>query len=57
MAYELVPGRRAYVHLVRGEADVNGMRLTGGDGAKIADETRLAIVAAGEAEVLLFDLP
>ncbi|MEW5889894.1 MAG: pirin family protein [Pseudomonadota bacterium] len=57
VAYELVPGRRAYVHLVRGEADVNGMRLTGGDGAKIADETRLAIVAAGEAEVLLFDLP
>ncbi len=57
VTHALAPGRRAYVHLVRGAVEVNGVRLTGGDGAKIADETQLAIAAAEEAEVLLFDLP
>lgn len=57
VTHALAPGRRAYVHLVRGAVEVNGVRLTGGDGAKIADETQLAIAAVEEAEVLLFDLP
>ena len=54
---ELADGRLGYLHLVRGSATVNGQRLADGDAAKISDETRLAIVAADDAELLLFDLP
>jgi redox-sensitive bicupin YhaK (pirin superfamily) len=57
VSHTLAPGRRAYLHLVSGELSVNGQRLAGGDGAKIMDETALAIVAVTEAEMLLFDLP
>ncbi|HUY03142.1 MAG TPA: quercetin 2,3-dioxygenase, partial [Rhodocyclaceae bacterium] len=53
----LAPGRRAYLHLVSGQLTVNGERLAGGDGAKIADETALALAADTESELLLFDLP
>jgi quercetin 2,3-dioxygenase len=55
--HEVAPNRRAYVHLVRGEAEVNGERLAGGDAAKIAHESRIRITNAKGAEVLLFDLP
>ena len=55
--HSLAPGRRAYLHLVSGELTVNGRRLVGGDGAKIADETALALAANAESELLLFDLP
>jgi redox-sensitive bicupin YhaK (pirin superfamily) len=56
---ELEPGRHAWVQLVRGELDVNGTRLTKGDGAAINGETSLQLTSAasnGEAEFLLFDL-
>ena len=52
-----MPGRRAYLQVVAGELTVNGQRLAGGDGAKISDETALAIAAVTDAEMLLFDLP
>ncbi len=55
--WAIAPGRRAYVHLVRGEATLNGLALKGGDGAKITEEKRLSLAATAEAEVLLFDLP
>ena len=57
VAHAVQPGRRVYVHVVRGEAEVNGQRLSGGDAAKITGETRIAIGNARDAEVLLFDLP
>jgi redox-sensitive bicupin YhaK (pirin superfamily) len=47
------------VQLVRGELDVNGTRLSKGDGAAIRGETKLQLTSAGsngEAEFLLFDL-
>jgi redox-sensitive bicupin YhaK (pirin superfamily) len=56
---ELQPGRHAWVQLVSGELDVNGTRLSKGDGAAISGETRLQLTSAatnGEAEFLLFDL-
>lgn len=56
---ELQPGRHAWVQLVKGDLDVNGSRLTKGDGAAISGETRLQLTSAainGEAEFLLFDL-
>jgi redox-sensitive bicupin YhaK (pirin superfamily) len=50
-------GRRIYVHLVRGELEVNGTVLTTGDALKLTDTTQLTIGAGKDAEVLVFDLP
>lgn len=55
--YRLAAGRLGYVQVVRGQLAINGKTLNSGDGAKIADETRLEFVAADEAEILFFDLP
>jgi redox-sensitive bicupin YhaK (pirin superfamily) len=52
----LDPARKAYVHLVRGELQVNGQVLAGGDAAMLADESRLELTAGKDAEVLVFDL-
>lgn len=49
-------GRKSYVHLVRGELEVNGQRLTAGDAALIAQEQNLTLRAGSDAEVLVFDL-
>ena len=51
------PGRRAYVHVARGAANVNGAPLGAGDAVRIEDEAEVRIDAARDAEVLLFDLP
>ena len=52
----LAPGRKAYVHLVRGELNVNGQSLHGGD-ALLADGVELLTLGQGQgAEVLVFDL-
>jgi quercetin 2,3-dioxygenase len=50
------PGRRAYVHVVRGEADVNGERLSAGDALKLEGASKVRIAEARDAEILLFDL-
>jgi hypothetical protein len=55
--YAIPAGRRAYVHVARGEATVNGKPLRAGDGARIEQETEIALAAPKSAEVLVFDLP
>ena len=52
----LAPGRKGYVHLVRGELDVNGQHLRAGDAVALADEPRVWLGAGRDAEVLVFDL-
>jgi hypothetical protein len=52
----LEPTRKAYVHLVRGELEVNGRQLATGDAALIDHEEHLALRAGHKAEVLVFDL-
>lgn len=52
----LDPQRKAYVHLVRGELEVNGERLSGGDAAVLDGETSLTLAKGTDAEVLVFDL-
>lgn len=49
-------GRKSYVHLVRGELEVNGQRLAAGDAALLAQEKNLTLRAGSDAEVLVFDL-
>jgi redox-sensitive bicupin YhaK (pirin superfamily) len=51
------PGRRTYVHVVSGSAQVNGRALEAGDALKIDGEEEVRIDGARSAEVLLFDLP
>ena len=52
----LDPARKSYVHLIRGELQVNGQALNGGDAALITGETRLELAKGKQAEVLVFDL-
>ena len=56
VTYEPRPGRHAWVHVARGEIELNGKKLGEGDGAAVTDEKRLDLAATGSAEVLLFDL-
>ena len=53
----LASGRKAYVHLVRGELSVNGERLRAGDAARLEGEPHVQLAQGRDAEVLVFDLP
>ena len=48
--------RKGYVHVVRGELNVNGMPLKGGDAAMLEGETEVRLSGGKSAEVLVFDL-
>jgi len=50
-------GRIAYVHVVRGQVNVNGFALRGGDAARITQDASVTLSEAEGAEVLVFDLP
>jgi len=50
------PGRKYYVHLIRGELKVNGQALKGGDAAKLQGASEITITDGKDAEVLVFDL-
>lgn len=54
---DLDPARRAWVHLVRGQALLNGQPVRTGDGAAVEALDRVTIEAQAETEVLVFDLP
>jgi redox-sensitive bicupin YhaK (pirin superfamily) len=52
------PGRSGWVQVVSGAIDVNGGKLSAGDGAAIEGESELTIRGAlANSEFLLFDLP
>jgi redox-sensitive bicupin YhaK (pirin superfamily) len=55
-AFDPAPGRHVWVQLARGTLSLNGQPLTAGDGARISEERRIELVAASDAELLLFDL-
>jgi redox-sensitive bicupin YhaK (pirin superfamily) len=52
----LNPARKAYVHLMRGELQVNGLSLATGDALLVEGESKLALANGKDAEVLVFDL-
>ena len=52
----LNPARKAYVHVARGELEVNGQRLNTGDAALVEAEALLTLMHGRDAEVLVFDL-
>ena len=55
-AITLNPSRKSYVHLVRGELEVNGQILEAGDAALLEQESALSLSKGKAAEVLVFDL-
>jgi redox-sensitive bicupin YhaK (pirin superfamily) len=54
--HELAAGRHAWLQVLRGQVALNGQALGTSDGAAVSDESLLNIEAAGDAEVMLFDL-
>ncbi|HYD69953.1 pirin family protein [Azospirillum sp.] len=55
-AFDLRPGRHAWLQVARGQVRLNGLLLKEGDGAAVSDETTLTLDGGIGAEVLLFDL-
>lgn len=53
---ELDPTRKAYVHLVKGSLEINGISLSTGDALLIENEGNLLISNGKDAEVIIFDL-
>jgi redox-sensitive bicupin YhaK (pirin superfamily) len=53
---ELNPNRKAYVHLIGGALEVNGINLESGDALMFEDESHVSIKNGRSAEVLVFDL-
>ena len=56
LQHALDAARKTYVHVVRGEIEVNGRLLHGGDALLIESEPVLELGPARDAEVLVFDL-
>src|SRR5258708_3768244 len=57
IAFEPKPGRRSYVHVVRGDAQVNEQALAAGDAMKVwGADNKVRIEQGRDAEVLVFDL-
>ena len=52
----LDPSRKTYVHLIRGQLEVNGQLLRAGDAAALQSESQLQLARGQSAEVLVFDL-
>lgn len=55
--HTLATGRTGYVHVIRGQVDVNGIALKTGDALKITETTLVELTNAYAVELLLFDLP
>ncbi len=53
----LANGRTGYVHVIRGQVEVNGVTLNTGDALKIKDTAEVSFTNAKEVELLFFDLP
>ena len=56
VSYLLPAGHKAYVHVARGAVELNGERLSAGDGARISGEAELHFGNGQQAELLLFDM-
>ena len=53
---ELNPDRYAYIHVAKGDLEINGYCFHAGDGARIRKEHTLTFGKGNKSEVLLFDL-
>jgi len=56
LIHELSPGRRAWLHVVEGEATMQDIILTQGDGVGVTLEPSVSVTAQENTEMLLVDL-
>src|SRR6266849_9591665 len=54
LTHTFSPGRHGWLQVAQGEVDINGQKLTAGDGAAISGESEVTI--NGRGEILFFDL-
>jgi redox-sensitive bicupin YhaK (pirin superfamily) len=57
VSHRFAPGRKGWIQVARGQVLANGRELFAGDGAALTDEPVVTLAGAGDAELLLFDLP
>jgi len=57
VSHTFAGGRRGWLHVVKGSAEVNEQPLGAGDGVAISGEEQIAVGSNDRGEVLLFDLP
>ncbi len=55
--HRLAPGRHAWVQVLRGRIQLNGIDLSASDGAAVSEEIALGLRAVERSELMLFDLP
>ena len=53
----VAPSRWIYVHLARGELDVDGETMKAGDALQMTAASQVTVAHGRQAEVLMFDLP
>ena len=56
IAHSLAEGRHAWVHVIRGAGQLNGLELRCGDGAAVSDESVIEWRAMTDSETLFFDV-
>jgi hypothetical protein len=56
VVHELGKGRYAWLQVAKGAVELNGKKLSQGDGAAIENESALKIKGVEDSEILLFDL-
>jgi redox-sensitive bicupin YhaK (pirin superfamily) len=56
LVHGLDPGRKAWLHVVKGKIRVNSLQLQTGDGVGFSDESSILMMAQEPTEILLFDL-
>lgn len=55
VVHEIREGRRAWLHVVSGEATLGDLVLSEGDGASFVEERAVSMIAREESEILLLD--
>nr|WP_319385940.1 pirin family protein [uncultured Roseibium sp.] len=56
VAFDIKPGRKVWLQIVRGRISVDGQALAAGDGLGLLDAGTISLAAQENAEFLLFDL-
>jgi hypothetical protein len=56
LGFSVAKGRKIWVHVATGAAEVQGMKMNEGDGLAVENESSLTFVAQAASKLLLFDL-
>nr|MBO2470488.1 pirin family protein [Bacillota bacterium] len=57
VTHTLADGRRAFLYVIDGGIDLNGVAMGTGDQARIEAEEALSVAAREDTELILIDLP